>query len=89
MYFCDCKFNRAAVAQLVEHQLPKLRVASSSLVCRSKLKQMVIKGFTSNRRTFVRFQRVAKTNENHDMFVEKLTNNLQKYIPIWPNFRYV
>ena len=25
----------AAVAQLVEHQLPKLRVASSSLVCRS------------------------------------------------------
>ncbi len=28
----------AAVAQLVEHQLPKLRVASSSLVCRSIVK---------------------------------------------------
>ena len=27
--------TQAAVAQLVEHQLPKLRVASSSLVCRS------------------------------------------------------
>ncbi len=27
--------KNAAVAQLVEHQLPKLRVASSSLVCRS------------------------------------------------------
>jgi len=37
---------------------------------------MVIKGFTSNRRTFVRFQGVAKTNENHDMF-EKL--RLQKH----------
>ena len=29
MYFCACKFNRAAVAQLVEHQLPKLRVRVS------------------------------------------------------------
>jgi hypothetical protein len=28
--------SNAVVAQLVEHQLPKLRVASSSLVCRSK-----------------------------------------------------
>ena len=27
--------NHAAVAQLVEHQLPKLRVAGSSPVCRS------------------------------------------------------
>ena len=27
--------NHAVVAQLVEHQLPKLRVASSSLVYRS------------------------------------------------------
>ena len=27
--------NPAAIAQLVEHQLPKLRVASSNLVCRS------------------------------------------------------
>ena len=27
--------KKAAIAQLVEHQLPKLRVASSSLVCRS------------------------------------------------------
>lgn len=72
MYFCTCKFNRAAVAQLVEHQLPKLRVASSSLVCRSKYKQMKVKGFTSNRRTFVRFSGAAKTNENHDMF-EKMT----------------
>ena len=34
---------------------------------------MEIKGFTSNRRTFVRFQGVAKTNENHDMFAEKRT----------------
>ena len=76
MYFCACKFNRAAVAQLVEHQLPKLRVASSSLVCRSTLKQMEVKGFMSNHRTFVRFQGVAKTNENHDMF-EKL--RLQKH----------
>lgn len=74
MYFCACKFNRAAVAQSVEHQLPKLRVASSSLVCRSKFKQVDIKGFTSSRRTFVRFQGVAKTNENHGMFAEKLTN---------------
>ncbi len=31
--------RRAVVAQLVEHQLPKLRVASSSLVCRSKTKR--------------------------------------------------
>jgi len=37
---------------------------------------MEVKGFASNRRTFVRFQRVAKTNENHDMF-EKL--RLQKH----------
>jgi hypothetical protein len=28
--------NQAEIAQLVEHQLPKLRVASSSLVFRSK-----------------------------------------------------
>ena len=88
MYFCACNFNRAAVAQLVEHQLPKLRVASSSLVCRSKYKQMEVKGFTSSRRTFVRFPGVAKTNENHDMFEKKLTNKLQKQIPIWPSFRY-
>jgi hypothetical protein len=27
----------AAVAQLVEHQLPKLRVTSSSLACRSSI----------------------------------------------------
>ena len=33
--------RNAAVAQLVEHQLPKLRVASSSLVCRSKPKPAV------------------------------------------------
>ncbi len=33
--FADAKPKNAAVAQLVEHQLPKLRVASSSLVCRS------------------------------------------------------
>lgn len=31
-YLCNAF---AAVAQLAEHQLPKLRVASSSLVCRS------------------------------------------------------
>ena len=31
--------NFAAIAQLVEHNLAKVRVASSSLVCRSKLKQ--------------------------------------------------
>ena len=34
-YFCF-RFRDAAVAQLVEHQLPKLRVAGSSPVCRSK-----------------------------------------------------
>ena len=33
----------AAVAQLVEHQLPKLRVASSSLVCRSNIKALYIR----------------------------------------------
>ena len=32
------RFLNAAVAQLVEHQLPKLRVAGSSPVCRSKEK---------------------------------------------------
>ena len=31
-YFCNSK---AVVAQLVEHQLPKLRVVSSSLIYRS------------------------------------------------------
>ena len=36
----------AAIAQLVEHQLPKLRVASSSLVCRSS------EGIQSFRRAF-------------------------------------
>ena len=36
-YFCAPKAEaNAAVAQLVEHQLPKLRVAGSSPVCRSK-----------------------------------------------------
>ena len=35
-YFCAPKAEaNAAVAQLVEHQLPKLRVAGSSPVCRS------------------------------------------------------
>ena len=34
--FAACKgIGYAAVAQLVEHQLPKLRVAGSSPVCRS------------------------------------------------------
>ena len=33
MYLCRANF--AVIAQLVEHQLPKLRVASSSLVYRS------------------------------------------------------
>ena len=40
LYLCrGFKGNNAAVAQLVEHQLPKLRVAGSSPVCRSKHKQ--------------------------------------------------
>ena len=30
------KYIYATIAQLVEHQLPKLRVAGSSPVCRSK-----------------------------------------------------
>ena len=53
-----------------------------SPVFRSKLKQMEIKGFTSNRKTFVRFQGVAKTNENHDMFAEKRTKMgcTQRYV---------
>ena len=38
--FAACKgIGYAAVAQLVEHQLPKLRVASSSLVYRSSVRQ--------------------------------------------------
>ena len=53
-----------------------------SPVFRSKLKQTEIKGFTSSRRTFVCFQGVAKTNENHDMFVEKRTKMgcTQRYV---------
>ena len=35
--FADGNPQNAAVAQSVEHQLPKLRVAGSSPVCRSKL----------------------------------------------------
>ena len=35
--------SSAAVAQSVEHQLPKLRVASSSLVCRSIIKALKIR----------------------------------------------
>ncbi len=38
----------AAVAQLVEHQLPKLRVAGSSPVCRSFGNQIVIERFLSD-----------------------------------------
>ena len=43
---------------------------------------MEIKGFTSSRRTFVCFQGVAKTNENHDMFAEKRTKMgcTQRYV---------
>ena len=33
--FTDMNLTFAVIAQLVEHQLPKLRVASSSLVYRS------------------------------------------------------
>ena len=36
---------QAVIAQLVEHQLPKLRVASSSLVYRSKARTFVCLGF--------------------------------------------
>ncbi len=36
MYICT---PFAVIAQLVEHQLPKLRVASSSLVYRSSVRQ--------------------------------------------------
>ena len=40
-YFCAPKAEaNAAVAQLVEHQLPKLRVAGSSPVCRSWKKRI-------------------------------------------------
>ena len=38
----------AEVAQLVEHQLPKLRVTSSSLACRSLENQVVIARFLSD-----------------------------------------
>ena len=38
----------AAIAQLVEHQLPKLRVTSSSLACRSLENQIVIARFLSD-----------------------------------------
>ena len=38
----DTCFRDAAVAQLVEHQLPKLRVAGSSPVCRSAEYQALI-----------------------------------------------
>ena len=40
--FAERKTNIAAVAQLVEHQLPKLRVAGSSPVCRSCLDRVRI-----------------------------------------------
>ena len=40
--------NFAEVAQLVEHQLPKLRVAGSSPVFRSVVNQIVIEGFLSD-----------------------------------------
>ena len=39
------RFKRAGIAQLVEHQLPKLGVASSNLVFRSTLKAFIRKGF--------------------------------------------
>ena len=35
-YFCGEELGYAVIAQLVEHQLPKLRVAGSSPVYRSK-----------------------------------------------------
>ena len=38
-------FYNAVIAQLVEHQLPKLRVASSSLVYRSIIKTTVTSWF--------------------------------------------
>lgn len=38
----------AVVAQLVEHRLPKLRVAGSSPVCRSIENQIVIARFLSD-----------------------------------------
>ena len=41
-YFINFAAPIAVVAQLVEHQLPKLRVASSSLVYRSIDKTLVI-----------------------------------------------
>lgn len=34
--FVNLYYTSAVVAQLVEHQLPKLRVAGSSPVCRSR-----------------------------------------------------
>ncbi len=49
----------AAVAQLVEHQLPKLRVTSSSLACRSPENQIVIAKFLSD----FYFQRVLILHE--------------------------
>ena len=37
--WCIFALSIAVIAQLVEHQLPKLRVASSSLVYRSSVRQ--------------------------------------------------
>ena len=40
-----CSFIFAAIAQLVEHDLAKVGVASSSLVCRSGGRQDVVPAF--------------------------------------------
>ena len=40
IYICSHKFNHAEIAQLVEHNLAKVRVASSSLVFRSRKKNL-------------------------------------------------
>ncbi len=59
--------SNAAIAQLVEHQLPKLRVASSSLVCRSYIMDT---GICNNRfadvRIFVRPARARLTGQRYD-----------------------
>ncbi len=49
MYICSLKFTSAEIAQLVEHDLAKVGVASSSLVFRSK-KLPIVRVFFSEKR---------------------------------------
>ena len=65
--FSAFRIGNAAVAQLVEHQLPKLRVAGSSPVCRSKQKRLIIRQMTRLSISFL-FVRLLKTRQKHTLF---------------------